>query len=75
MVDVPAETPVTIPLTEPTVATASSAELQTPPDVALLNVVVAPEHTVKVPIMSVSKSAFTVITFVAATLPQPFAVM
>jgi hypothetical protein len=43
---VPAAIPVTVPLTEPTVAIPVLELLHTPPVVALVSVVVAPAHTV-----------------------------
>jgi hypothetical protein len=50
MVAVPAATPVTIPVDEPTVATPVLLLLQTPPGERLLSVVVLPAHTVDAPV-------------------------
>lgn len=49
MVEVPADTPVTIPVPEPTVATAVLLLLHEPPPEALVSVVVVPGHAVSVP--------------------------
>ena len=47
----PAETPVTIPVEEPTVAIAVLLLLQCPPDVESLSDLVEPTHTLAVPLM------------------------
>jgi hypothetical protein len=52
MVAVPADTPVTIPVDEPTVATRSLLLIHVPPDIALLKVVVNPVQTPLVPVMA-----------------------
>ena len=49
MIQVPAETPVTIPVDEPTVATAVLLLLQWPPAVESFKVTVAPAQTLPVP--------------------------
>lgn len=48
----PAATPVTVPVTEPTVATATVLLLHTPPVVAELSVVADPAHTLVVPVIA-----------------------
>ena len=65
MVDVPAVTPVTIPLDDPIVATAVLPLLHAPPEVPLVNVVVLPMHTESVPPI-LAGSAYTVTILVAA---------
>ena len=59
MVTVPPLTPVTTPVPASIVARAVLLLLQEPPLVALLSVVVAPGHTVKVPVIAATV-AFTV---------------
>ncbi len=49
MVTTPSVMPVTVPVEDPIVATAVLLLLQTPPLVALVNVVVKPTHTLVVP--------------------------
>ena len=51
IVVVPANTPVTIPVEEPIVATVGVLLLHVPPVVASLNVVVEPSQTVNVPVI------------------------
>jgi hypothetical protein len=63
MVAVPATTPVTIPDDEPTVATEGAPLVHAPPVVLLLNVVLAPSHTVAMPDIDAGKE-FTVTTAV-----------
>ncbi len=70
MLLVPADTPVTRPVADPTVATPGVPELQVPPDGAPVNVVVSPSHMSSVPLMPVG-SAFTVTVLVRE---QPVAV-
>jgi hypothetical protein len=72
IVVVPAVMPLTTPVAEPTVPIAAFVLLHTPPLVPLVvNVVVAPTHTVAVPlIMPGVASGFTVAILVAATVPQ-----
>jgi hypothetical protein len=71
IIDVPAATPVTTPDEEPTVATVRSLLLHTPPEVALLNVVVAATHTVEAPVIAATVGKlFTVTVFVTTLLPQ-----
>lgn len=48
---VPADTPVTIPVPEPTVAIAVFTLLHVPPVVVVLNVAVAPTHITVVPLI------------------------
>jgi hypothetical protein len=48
----PGATPVTIPLTKPTVATEGLALVHVPPGVASFNVVVEPTHVCVVPVMA-----------------------
>jgi hypothetical protein len=52
MIDVPADTPLTTPVPEPTVATPVAPELHVPLLVASVNVTVAPAHTAAVPDMA-----------------------
>ncbi len=52
MVAVPAAIPVTMPVPDPTVAILVLLLLHEPPEVVLVNVVVAPAQTVKVPAIS-----------------------
>jgi len=64
MVAVPAETPVTMPVAEPTVATEGVLDVQVPPGVASARVVVPVTQTVKVPVMgAVVAPGFTVKLF------------
>jgi hypothetical protein len=68
---VPVATPVTIPV-EPAVATEVAEELHVPPVAASLKAVVAPVHTVAVPVMAPADAGMlTVTTLVALLLPQP----
>lgn len=52
MVDVPAATPVTIPVPDPIVATDVLLLVHTPPLDALLKVVVVPGHAVSTPVIA-----------------------
>jgi hypothetical protein len=52
IIDVPPETPVTIPVVASTVATAVFPLFHDPPEVTLLNVVEAPAQAVRVPEMT-----------------------
>ena len=52
MVAVPAETPLTTPVEEPTVATPVALLLQVPPEVELANVVVDPTQVEVVPVIA-----------------------
>lgn len=61
-------TPLTMPVDEPTVALPLLL-VQVPPPTSV-KVVVAPAHTVVLPVMADGK-VFTVTTAVAAALPQP----
>jgi hypothetical protein len=78
MIAEPAETPVTAPVEEPTVATAVLLLLHVPPPVLWLRVVTEPWHTLVVPVIGGSDSeetvtvppilfAHPVVTFVATT--------
>jgi hypothetical protein len=71
MADVPADAPLTIPLDDPTVATAGVALCHVPPAVALLSVVVPDTHTESVPVIA----AGTGFTVIVATDIQPDAVV
>ena len=60
IVDVPALTPVTVPVMLLTVATDASEDVHTPPEVVLVNVVVEPTHASVVPPIAASVgNAFT----------------
>ena len=63
------DTPVTMPDKEPTVATATSLLLHVPPGVELKRVVVAPSHTLAIPVIAAGVR-FTV-TVVNARQPPP----
>jgi hypothetical protein len=65
---VPFDTPLTMPVVLPTEAIPSADELQVPPDGVLLKVVVAPMHTLRVPVIS-EGIAFTV-TIVVSNAAQ-----
>ena len=70
MVEVPADTPPTVPLL--TVATPVLVLLHTPLGEASVNAVVEPAHTVAVPvIVPATGNGLTVTTCVAAIVPQP----
>ena len=72
IVAVPADTPLTTPVLALTVAMLVLEELYVPPDVADVNVVVAPAHTVAVPVSaSTVGSAFTV-TVLVTLVEHPF---
>ena len=60
---VPFDTPLTMPVVLPTEAMPLADELHVPPDVVLAKVVVAPIHTLRVPVI-VAGVVFTVITLV-----------
>jgi hypothetical protein len=64
MVAVPAATPLTIPVAEPTVAVVTSLLLHVPPLVLLVKFVVAPVHIVPVPVIA-EGNALTVTVVVA----------
>ena len=72
MTDVPAATPVKIPVEAATVALPGVPLDQTPPGVVLANVVVEPRQTVAVPVMAAGAAgkALTVTVRVAALI-QP----
>ncbi len=71
IVDVPADTPVTIPVADPTVATPVAELLHVPPVVALANVVVPLIHVEAVPV--IAAGAATTVTIRLAADPQPVA--
>ena len=74
IVAVPAVTPVTLPVIEFTVATAVLEDVQTPPDVVLVKVVVDPIHALAVPLIAASVgNAFTLTTACALDV-HPFVV-
>ena len=52
MLGVPAETPVTTPVVEPTLALVASLLLHNPPVVASANPIVDPVHTAGAPVMA-----------------------
>ena len=64
MVAVPAETPVTIPESEPTEAINDELLLQVPPVEVLLKVIVLPAHTAFAPVMAAA-AGLIVMVFVA----------
>src|ERR1043165_9782443 len=70
MVDVPVATPVTMPVEEPTVATAVFAELQTPPGATLLNVVALPGQTVAVPVIAPALGMGLTVALLVALHPE-----
>jgi hypothetical protein len=70
MVAVPAATPVTMPVAEPTVATAVLLLLQVPPPDASASAVVAPAHAVNVPVMT--ETLLTVTGVVAKQEPTEY---
>jgi hypothetical protein len=70
MIAVPAVTPVTTPVNEPTVATAVLLLLQLPPGEDEVRVVVSPTHTLAAPLI-VPGPAFTVTTVVAKQPVEP----
>ncbi len=67
---VPADTPVTIPVAEPTVATDVAEEAHVPPEAVLVSVVLAEGHTVAVPDIVPALTVFTVTILVAEVVPQ-----
>ena len=74
MVVVPAATPVTTP-TEFTVATDNVPELQVPPVTVFVSAVVAPAHTVAMPVMVPAEEPFTVTIADACAVPHPFVII
>ena len=73
IVVLPAATPVTTPVDASTVAVAVLLELQTPPAVALVSVVVEPTHTPVVPLIAATTGNPLIVTAVVTELVQPFA--
>ncbi len=69
MIDVPAATPVAMPDTEPTVATAVLELLHVPPSTVVPNVLVKPVHTGLLPVIGPGPEATT--TFVVASSVHP----
>ena len=67
IVAMPADTPLTKPVDEPTVATDISLLLHTPPGVVLLNVNTPPEQRLPVPV--IGDNALIVIALVAVQAP------
>ena len=72
IVAVPAATPVTNPVEASTVATALDDD-QTPPAVALVNVVAEPAHTSVVPLIAATTGRALTVTACVTKLVQPFA--
>ena len=72
IVAVPAATPVTTPVEASTVATALDDD-QTPPVVALVNVVAEPAHTSVVPLIAATTGRALTVTACVTKLVQPFA--
>ena len=72
IVAVPAATPVTTPVEASTVATALD-DVQTPPAVALVNVVAEPAHTSVVPLIAATTGRALTVTACVTKLVQPFA--
>ena len=71
MIDVPAATPVTVPVA-PTVAVPGDTELQVPPATASLRFVVVAGHTTRPPvIVPALGNGLTVTIALAAAIPQP----
>ena len=71
MVDVPAETPTTIPVL-PTVAYVVADDVHVPPDEASVSGILLNAHTEDRPlIVPATGSGLTVIAYVAVTRPQP----
>ena len=67
MIVVPTATPVTVPLSEPTVAAAELLLIHTPPPTASLSVVVSFAHTADAPIIPVGER----LTVTAVVALQP----
>ena len=69
--ELPAATPVTLPVADPAVATVVLLLLQCPPGLASDSVVITPAHTLEVPVMiPAAGNGLTVIIFVALAVPQ-----
>ena len=69
MIGLPADTPVTTPVVEPTVANPVLLLLQVPPPVISLNIVVEPVQTLAVPVMAAGNG----LTVMIAVVIQPVA--
>lgn len=71
IVEFPVATPVTLPVTASTVATAVVLLLQAPPETLLLNIIFDPIHTAEAPlIVPALATGFTVIVAEAVADPQ-----
>jgi len=70
IVDVPVAAPVTVPV-EPTVATTVLLLLHVPPVVVLLSDVVAPWHTLIVPVIAATVGNGLAVTFAVTAAVQP----
>jgi hypothetical protein len=74
IVEVPALTPVTVPVMVLTVATAVADEVHTPPEVVLVNVVVEPIHAFIVPPIAASVGNAFTLTVACALEVHPLVV-
>ena len=74
IVDVPADTPVTFPVIEFTVATDVLLDVQTPPDVVLVKIVLDPIHALGVPPIAASVGNAFTFTVACALDVHPFVV-
>ena len=72
IVDVPALTPVTVPVMVLTVATAVAEEVHTPPEVVLVNVVVEPTQVLAVPPIEARTGNALTVTVTWSVFTQPF---
>lgn len=73
MVVLPAATPVTLPVTGSTVATAVVLLVQLPPETLLLNIILDPIHTDEAPLMVPAlATGLTVMVAEAVAEPQIF---
>ena len=73
MIEVPADTPLTIPVDPTTVATAGVTELHVPPATASVSDVDPPIHKTAAPvIVPALTDGFTVTTRLVLTVPQLF---
>ena len=74
IVDVPADTPVTAPVIEFTVATDVEPLVQTPPAVVLVKIVLDPIHAFVVPAIAANVGNAFTLTVVCALATHPFVV-
>ena len=74
IVDVPALTPVTVPVMVLTVATAVAEEVHTPPEVVLVNVVVEPTQVLAVPPIEARTGNALTVTVACALEVHPLVV-